>query len=51
MSVYLSVCLLVGLSKYYWLKLLGKIHNIGLGSTKIPFKFESDLDHHLDTKT
>ena len=27
------------------------VKNIGLGQTLIPINFESDLDHHLDTKT
>ena len=54
MTVCLSVCLFVccvfaGLHKYYFLDLLEKLQD-GLSLTKIPFNFERDLDHHVDTK-
>ena len=43
-------CLSVELPKYYCLDLLEKNQKMRFGPTCMPLKFESDLDHCLDTK-
>ena len=45
--LFLSVCLLAELLKYYCIVLPEKNQKMGLSSTKIPL---SDLDDRLDTK-
>ena len=45
----MTVCLLTGLHRYYWLDLLEKKQNIGLVPSQMTLNFESHLDHHIDT--
>ena len=46
----LFVCLFAGLRKYYWLHLPEKILTWILLKLRFKLKFESDLNHCLDTK-